>query len=836
MPPLRSLLQILFAATLLCTGCASDEERLAEHLARADAYLESGSTRAAMIELRAALKLQPQSGEINERIAHVLQSDGAFADAVFFLREAQRLGPRRVEPVLAEIPLVVGTDLERAKHLVERALELDPKHAGVHQRRAELALIENDTAAALDAAFAAVELAPEEPRPHQTLGVVYQALIREHRLSQQTAPPDELFEKALAAFGRAAEDPKAIEPLIERARTLGSWPGHEAEATAAFRSAVERALATGRPATQLLTAEAALERARAVGDAGLERWCLETIVALDPDALTAEKGLSENVQERWLGAVLALVRLEEADQPGAGQARLTELLERRAGDVSVHLLFARFLHGEGRTSEAIDQLEKAAAEQPALAPELLDTAVGLALASGQLERARELGDRLASGYADHARSLLARARLARAEGRLGDAAELLGRVNGIDESAESQRLLAQTEMQRGNRQLALQAAGRARLLAPGNAEVQRLEAKLHHDAGDWPAVLDSVRRLAESGQLTPDDELLGVRPLYELGRTAQGRAVLDRLLATGPPPPELAIAFARNEGSRDPERAAEVVSAALERTPTHPQLVALATAFDLRAGRVEPALARLDAALAREAAPLLLLVRADTLAGAERFAEAERDARHALELDPELPGALERLLGLYRAQGKLDEAVAELEASESAGLLGARNRALLGQLHMSRGNRERAQDLYEAALREDPSLIAPKNDLAFLLASRGEDLDRALRLAQEAMQQRGDDPNVADTLGYVFLRRGLAAPAAEHLGFAVRRAEELGTLRASHVYHLGLALQALGRHSEAAELFARALELEPGFPDAEAAQRELAQARASAGEAASATP
>lgn len=836
MPRLRSPLRILLAATLLCAGCSSDEERLAEHLARADAYVESGSTRAAMIELRAALKLQPQSGEINERIARVLQSDGAFEDAVFFLREAQRLEPRRVEPVLAEIPLVVGVDLERAKHLVERALELDPTNAGVHQRRAELALIENDSAAALAAALTAIELAPGEPSPYQILGIVYQAQIREHRLTQQTAPPDELFEKALAAFDRAAEDPEAIEPLIERARTLATWPGHGSDATAAFRAAVERALAGGQPAMQLLTAEAALERARAVRDAELEHWCLETIAALDPDALTATKGLSENGKQRWLRAVRELVPIEEAGQPGAGQARLARLLEDHAGDASVHLLFARFLHGEGRTPEAIAQLEKAAAEQPALAPELLDAAVGLALTSGQLAQARELGERLSSSHPDHARSLLARARLARAEGRLGAAAELLGRVNGTEESAESQRLLAEIEMRRGNRQVALQAVGRARQLAPGSAAVLRLEARLHHDAGDWPAVLEIVRRLAETGQLTARDELLGVRPLYELGRTAQGRAVLDRLLENGQPSPELAIAFARNEGSRDPERAAEVVAAALERTPSHPQLVALATAFDLRAGRVEPALARLDAAIARDAAPLLLLVRADTLAGAERFAEAERDARLALELDPELPGALERLLGLYQAQGKLDEAVAELEASESAGLLGARNRALLGQLHMSRGNRERAQDLYEAALREDPSLVVPKNDLAFLLASRGEDLDRALRLAQEAMQQRGDDPNVADTLGYVFLRRGLAAPAAEHLGFAVRRAEELGTLRASHVYHLGLALQALGRHSEAAELFARALELEPGFSDAEAAQRELAQARASAGAAASATP
>ncbi len=84
-----------------------------------------------------------------------------------------------------------------------------------------------------------------------------------------------------------------------------------------------------------------------------------------------------------------------------------------------------------------------------------------------------------------------------------------------------------------------------------------------------------------------------------------------------------------------------------------------------------------------------------------------------------------------------------------------------------RGEDDRAAELYEAALAEDPNLAGAKNDLAFLLSREDRDLDRALQLAQVAQQALGNDPQGIDTLGYAMLRRGRAGPAAEQIGSAL---------------------------------------------------------------------
>jgi tetratricopeptide (TPR) repeat protein len=153
---------------------------------------------------------------------------------------------------------------------------------------------------------------------------------------------------------------------------------------------------------------------------------------------------------------------------------------------------------------------------------------------------------------------------------------------------------------------------------------------------------------------------------------------------------------------------------------------------------------------------------------------------------------------------------------------------LLARLYAQTGEEAKAVALYESVVESGESLPSARNDLAFLLARRGSDLDRALQLAQQAYQALPQDPEVLDTLGYVFLRRGLPEVASAHLRKAVDLAEEQGTPRATHYYHLGLALR-LGRQNRSAvEAFDRCLSLDPDFPEAEDARRQREAALAGA--------
>lgn len=820
---------VLVTAAVL--ACASEEERFQEHMARAETYREQEQLKEAAIELRSALKLRPGSAEVNERIARIYREFGQFENAIFFYRETQRLDPRRIEPLLGEFELVLGGDLERAGEIVKTAIELAPEDPRVQRTRSQLALAGGSTEKALDAALTAIELAPDEPANHLALGIVQQARMREHQLADEEVP-EELYRSAIEAFDRADADDVSVQARVEKARTLGSWPGHEEEARAAFQAALARAIELESRTHQFVIAEEMALRARRLGDPESERQALEAIIAVDREKLSA--------RERWaLGdpdvktrrAWRDLANLAEKESPGTGPAVLERLLEQEGEDVEAHLLYVRFLDSHGRREDALAHLE-ASADQGLAPAVLLDEAVRLSLESARVDRARRFAERLDREHPDHVHALLANARMAVATRGFDTAVELLGRANEIEESAESHRLLGMAEFASARLAEAQRAVGRSLELEPTNPATLALQARIHYRGGDWAGVLESLRRLRATGtRMGVQERLMASQSLYELGRNRAGRSLLDQVLKADPPPDSAVVAFARNEFRRDPETTARLLDEALARRPDNVALLTSATVFDLRNGEIDRALGRLDLGLEKKPnVPILLALRAQILLRAGRLEEAERDARQAFERRPEMPRILELLLAIYRQQGRVDAAVEQLEASESAGLLRPYDRVLLGRLHLGKGNNDRAAKLYEAALAEDPDLAGAKNDLAFLLAREGRDLDRALQLAQEARQALGEEPAVIDTLGYVMLRRGLAGPAAEQIGSAIRLAEERGGASASLHYHMGLALRALGQEGAAAERFEKALSIEPEFADAQDAQRQLEEARAAAGE------
>jgi len=812
-------------------ACTSEEERFQEHMARAEAYHEQEQLKEAAIELRSALKLRPESAAVNEKIAGIYREFGQFENAIFFYRETQRLDPQRLGPLLREFDLVLGGDLERAGEIAKTALGLAPEDPRVQRMRSQLALAGGSTEKALDAALTAIELAPDDPANHLALGIVHQARMRERRLADEKVP-EELYRSAIEAFDRADVGDVSVQARIEKARTLGSWPGHEKEARAAFQAALARAIEVESRTHQFVIAEEMALRARRLGDPELEREALEAIIAVDREKLSA--------RERWaLGdpdaktrlAWRDLANLTEKESPGTGPAVLERLLEEQPENVEAHRLYVRFLDSLGSRGKALAHLE-ASADQGIEPAVLLDEAVRLSLENAEVGQARRFVERLKLEHPDHVHTLLANSRMAVATRDFGTAVELLGRVNEIGESAESQRLLGMAEFGSARLAEAQRAVGRSLELEPAYPAALALQARIHYRGGGWAGVLESLRRLRAAGaRLGVQERLLAAQSLYELGRNRAGRALLDQVLKADPPPDSAVVAFARNEFRRDPETAERLLDEALARRPDSVALLTSATVLDLRSGEIDRALGRLDRGLEKNPnVPILLALRAQILLRAGKLDQAERDARQAFERRPEMPGILELLLAIYREQGRVDVAIEQLEASESAGLLRPHDRVLLGRLHLGSGNTDRAAKLYEAALAEDPDLAGAKNDLAFLLAREGGDLDRALQLAQEARQVLGEEPAVIDTLGYVMLRRGLAGPAAEQFGSAIRLAEERGGASAGLLYHMGLALRALGQEGAAAERFERALSIDPEFSDAQDAQRQLEEARAAAGE------
>jgi tetratricopeptide (TPR) repeat protein len=808
-----AVLVLALAAGL--AACSSKESKFQRHLERAAEYEQQGQLKESLLELRSALQLDPKNADVNFRIAEQLSKSGDFGNAVFFYREAVRLDPTRDDAALAESKLILFDDPARSTELVEGVLSRDPKSVVAYVRKSEIALARNDSAGALQAALTAVELEPKNGLAQMQLGIVHQARLREASIRAE-AVDESVYGEAEKAFQNAAAAfPQGYQARVELGRLYAVWPGHDEQAEAAYRDAIAVAPTD---ATRARSAAAAVSFAEAKQRTDFLRFALGELVQADANDLAA-----------WD----RLAALEESQTAGSGDAVYQRLLAQPGASIDAHLRYADFLRRIDRRDEAFAHLDaQAAGESGAI---VLEHVVTLRLRDNEIDAARATLERLKQAHPAHPRSERAAARVAIAEGRLDEAAETLRRYLGNEDSAEGQRLLATTELRRRQFPAAVAAVDRSLQLETdptARPRLLRLKATVHDAAGDHPQAMQALSRLnQEAGSLRQSERLLMARTLYAMGRRPGGKAMLEQLLAAENPPTGALLEFAVREGPREPQRAREYLERVLVAEPANPQALRVMAQIDLGDGKPAQALARIDkAGEAQPLSPPLLLLRAQVLASMQEWAKAEEEARRAFAAAPTLPGALEVLANIYVAQNRVAEAIDSFEEAEKAGALPPSGQQLLARLYLTAGRPNDAKPLYEKVIAGGGELPGAKNDLAWILALEGSDVERALTLAQEAQQAEPESPEVADTLGYVYLKKGLHDPALQQFEYAIELAQrspsDAAADRPEYHYHSGLALQALGRTDEAAKAYERALALDAKFANADDARRQLEAAKA----------
>lgn len=162
------------------------------------------------------------------------------------------------------------------------------------------------------------------------------------------------------------------------------------------------------------------------------------------------------------------------------------------------------------------------------------------------------------------------------------------------------------------------------------------------------------------------------------------------------------------------------------------------------------------------------LVVAAALTGLGRAEEARR----ALEALASEGGGDERaiaLAGLARLEalsGGTDRALELLDRAQAWDAAGGRHAYEAAQIALQAGRPGLAEQRLRVIAERHPELLEARNDLAWLLAERGVDLDLALELAQDARAGL-EDPEVLDTLGWVHLKRREYRRAREALEVAL---------------------------------------------------------------------
>ncbi|HKP71811.1 MAG TPA: tetratricopeptide repeat protein, partial [Pyrinomonadaceae bacterium] len=229
-------------------------------------------------------------------------------------------------------------------------------------------------------------------------------------------------------------------------------------------------------------------------------------------------------------------------------------------------------------------------------------------------------------------------------------------------------------------------------------------------------------------------------------------------------------------------------------------------------GHLEQAHARVDQAIAaRPNTARLYFLKAQIYGLQQDAPNAEAALRRTLELDQNFIPALNSLGALYVKTNRPDEALAEFRRMTEKRPDDPTPYLLIGMVEDSRKNYDAATDAYKRALTINSEAVFAANNLAWNYAEHGKgNLDEAIRLAQGAVQKFPDEPGYADTLGWVYYKKGLQAAAIEQLQKAVRQTTARGADSALYRYHLGAALAAAGRKQEARQQLQQALNMSKG--------------------------
>lgn len=210
-------------------------------------------------------------------------------------------------------------------------------------------------------------------------------------------------------------------------------------------------------------------------------------------------------------------------------------------------------------------------------------------------------------------------------------------------------------------------------------------------------------------------------------------------------------------------------------------------------------------------------LRAKVFLAQRDFARAEPDLLKAIEIDPKFEAAYLALAQLYVATDRPDQAIQKLnaivEVNKSVPAL-----VQLASIYEKAKNYAAARDAYEKVLAINGNNPLALNNLAVVYSEYFDQVDKALDLAKRARAAIPNNPNFADTLGWVMFRKGDYRNALPLLQEGAAKLTENPEVQ----YHLAMVQYMLGDEAAARASLQKAVQLPAAFPQKEEAQQRLA--------------
>jgi tetratricopeptide (TPR) repeat protein len=745
---------VLCGATLFAAACSNPEVEKVRHFERGNQYAADERDDFAVIEYANAVRLDPLYGEARLKLAETYE---------------------RMNNLQAAAPEYI------------RAADALPDHREAQIKATEILLMSGRFEDAKARATAFLETHPQD------LDFV---LLRANAMAALKDP-----EGALAEIEEALK----VQPDDSRAFvSLGAihmQGGDAEEAEGAFRQAIELAptsveahLALGNylwAADRAAEAEASIKQAVALGPQHLlaNRMLAALYMATgrgdqaeEPLKMVAAASTSPAATLQLADYYLRVNRTDEA------RALLTELAQEPSGFADAESRLASLDYAEKRTAAAHERLDGVIARAPVYTPALVTKAHWLA-AENKLDEALELAQAAVKAGPDSATAHFALATVHQRRREVPAAVTAYGEVLRLNPRVLAAQLeLSRLNLATGNQNEALRLAEDARRTDPANVATRIALVKTLLSRGE---LARAQTEIAELQRELPDAAVVHV--LNGNLQARRGDAVGAR---------------------RSFERAQQLEPGMLE-------AVGGLVGLDLEAKQHAAAIARVDAEIARHGdrpPPELLAVAAHVYDRAGQPARSEQALKRAVALDPQFSTGYALLARQYMRQQRLDEAKAEFEGMVKRDPTAAGPRTMVGMILEAQNRQEEAKRWYEETMAAVPDAPVAANNLAYIYAEQGINLDAALQLATAAKQGLPDNPDVDDTLGWIYYKKDMANLAIGPLEESLKKRPDTAEV----LYHLGLTYAKLGDATKARESLERALQLNPNFAGSDVARQTLA--------------
>jgi tetratricopeptide (TPR) repeat protein len=753
-PAFGPVLMLLLAVMAGCDWFSPGGNK-ATHRERGMGYYDKGQYQEALIEFKNVVQLDPKD------------PDGHYRLALTFLKIG---GLQNLQAAFGELT---------------KTVELDETNQDAQIKLGEMYLLSQQPAKARERAEIVLASAPQN-----TQGLI---------LHGQSLISEKEFEKGIEELKKAIElDPKHIPTYLTLAQAymqLKNAPAAEQalqQALTADPKSVEATAAMGD--FRLLTGK--LDEAEGYYKAAID-------LAPERDAVYLKLGGFYQMTRKWTEAETTYQKLASA----------------KPKDENAQLILGEFYKHVGQPDKALTSFRRAVELNPSSIP-ARDRLIDHYLTTGKLNEAEQ---QVQSIYDKNKKDLTGRyfdARLRLARGKPDEAIEMLqGVIKDEPQHAGAHYYLGLAYGTKNDVPQTRRELTEAVKLAPTMVDARTSLAGLHLAEGSYELAIEQAQAaLRLNGRNLQAATILGDAYLRknDLSKAKQTFEAIAKALPKEPLSRYRLGLIARNE--KNDTMAVSYFEEALAVDPNAIEPLDQIAAIKVSQGKAKEARDRVQKQLELSPNnPVIYTLLGRLWQQAKDAGQAETAYKKAMSLDPQLPLSYISLGELYLSTGKQDEAAKEYEGAlqKNPKLVGAH--MILGMIHEQKKEYDKARTRYEEVLKLNPRFGPAANNLAWLLNEQGGNLDLALAYAQTAREQQPNDPNVADTLGWIYYKKNAYLKASSLLKEAAEKLPNNPVI----LYHYGLAQHNNGDIDGAKKSLQTSLTISDKYSGAEDAKKLL---------------